>query len=78
MQSLQCDYVYGAEILTFDRSSLVAQTVKNLLADTGDPASILGSGRYPGERNSNPLQSSCLENLTDRGDWWDTVRGLAN
>ena len=26
-----------------------------------DPGSIPGSGRYPGEENGNPLQSSCLE-----------------
>ena len=33
----------------------------------GDPGSILGSGRYPGEENGNPLQYSCLENFMDRG-----------
>ena len=27
------------------------------------------SGRFPGERNGNPLQYSCLENSTDRGAW---------
>ena len=27
----------------------------------GDPGSILGSGRSPGEGNGNPLQYSCLE-----------------
>ena len=30
--------------------------------DTGDTDWILGSGRYPGEGNGNPLQYSCLEN----------------
>ena len=34
---------------------------------SGDPALISGSGRSPGERNSNPLQHSCLENSMDRG-----------
>ena len=29
----------------------------------GDPGSIPGSGRYPGEGNSNPLQYSCVENF---------------
>ena len=28
----------------------------------GDPGSIPGSGRFPGEGNGNPLQHSCLEN----------------
>ena len=33
----------------------------------GDPGSIPGSGRSPGEGNGNPLQYSCLENSIDRG-----------
>ena len=33
----------------------------------GDPGSIPGWGRSPGEGNGNPLQYSCLENPTDRG-----------
>ena len=35
----------------------------------GDPGSILGSGRSPGEENGNPLQYSCLENPMDGGAW---------
>ena len=35
----------------------------------GDPGSIPGSGRSPGEGNGNPLQHSCLENPMDRGAW---------
>ena len=35
----------------------------------GDPGSIPGSGRSPGEGNGSPLQCSCLENPTDRGAW---------
>ena len=31
----------------------------------GDPCSIPGSGRSPGEGNGNPLQYSCLENSID-------------
>ena len=31
----------------------------------------------PGERNGNPLQYSCLENLMGRGSWWATVYGVA-
>ena len=30
-----------------------------------------------GERNGNPLQYSCLENLLGRGSWWATVYGVA-
>ena len=38
----------------------------------GDPGSILGSGRFPGEGNGYPLQYSRLENSMDRGAWWAT------
>ena len=42
----------------------------------GDPGSIPGSGRSPGEGNGNPLQYSWLENSMDRGTWWATVHGV--
>ena len=45
--------------------------------NAGDPSSIPGSGRSPGEGNSNPLQYSCLENPVDRGAWRATVHGTA-
>ena len=38
---------------------------------------ILGSGRFPGEGNGNPLQYSCLENPMDRGAWQATVQRVA-
>ena len=38
--------------------------------NAGDPGSIPGSGRSPGEGNGNPLQYSCLENPMDGGAWW--------
>ena len=31
-----------------------------------DPGLILGSGRFPGEGNGNPLQYSCLGNPMDK------------
>ena len=34
--------------------------------NAGDPGSIPGSGRSPGEGNGNPLQHSCLGNPMDR------------
>ena len=37
--------------------------------NAGDPSSIPGSGRSPGEGNGNPLQYYCLENPMDRGAW---------
>ena len=45
--------------------------------NAGDPGSIPGSGRSPGEGNGNPLQYYCLENPMDRGAWQATVHGVA-
>ena len=56
-------------------ASLVAQLIKNLPAmqesayNAGDPGSIPGWGRFPGEGNGNPLQYSCLENPMDGETW---------
>ena len=36
-------------------------------SNAGDPGSIPGSGRSPGEGNGNPFQYFCLENPMDRG-----------
>ena len=48
---------------------------KESACNAGDLGSIPGSGRSPGEGNSNPLQYSCLENPMDRGAWWAAVHG---
>ena len=45
--------------------------------NAGDPSSIPGLGRSPGEGNGNPLQYSCLENPMDRGAWQAIVHGVA-
>ena len=45
--------------------------------NVGDPGSIPGLGRSPGEGNGNPLQYSCLENPKDRGALLATVHGVA-
>ena len=42
---------------------------------SGDPDSISGLGRSPGEGHGNPLQYSCLKNPKDRGVWRATVHG---
>ena len=43
--------------------------VKASAFNAGDPNSIPGSGRSPGEGNGNPLQYSCLENPMDGEAW---------
>ena len=50
---------------------------KESLYNAGDPGSIPGLGRSPGEGNGNPRQYSCLENPMDRGAWQGTVHGVA-
>ena len=49
---------------------------KESACNAGDLGSVPGSERSPGEGNSNPLQYSCLENLTDRGALRATVHGV--
>ena len=45
--------------------------------NVGDPGSIPGSGRSPGEGNDYPLQYSCLEKPMDRGALWASVHEVA-
>ena len=49
---------------------------KESACNVGEPGSIPGLGRYPGEGNGNPLQYSCQENSMDRGAWWATIHGI--
>ena len=84
--SLDRDPVF---MITFNLNNLLktllgasqkALAIKNLPAnvgDAGDAGSIPGLGRYPGERNGNPIQYSCLGNPMDKGAWWATVHGVA-
>ena len=51
--------------------------VKASVWNAGDPGSIPGSGRSPGERNGNPLQCSCLQNPRDGEAWLAAVYGFA-
>ena len=46
---------------------------KESACNAGDPSSISGLRRSPGEGNGNPLQYSCLENPMDRGAWRTTA-----
>ena len=49
---------------------------KGSACNVKDSGSIPGSGKFPGEGNSNPLQYSGLENPMDRGVWQGTVHGI--
>ena len=50
---------------------------KTSVCNAGDPGSIPGLGRSPGEGNGSPLQYSCLENSMDRGAWGAAVYRVA-
>ena len=49
---------------------------KKSACSAGDPGSIPGLGRSPGEGRGNPLQCSYLENSMDRGLLWATICGV--
>ena len=50
---------------------------KESACSAGNPGSIAGWGRSPGNGNGKPLQYPCLENPMDRGAWWAAVHAVA-
>ena len=50
---------------------------KESACNVGDPGSIPGSKRSPGDGNGYPLQYSCSENFMDRRDLCATVHGVS-
>ena len=50
---------------------------KESICNAGNPGSIPGLGRFPGEGMGYPFQRSCLENPTDRGACQATVHKIA-
>ena len=50
---------------------------KESTCNAGDPGSIPGLGRSPGDGNGNPLQYSCLENPVDGGILYAIVHWVA-
>ena len=63
--------------ITGEKGFLGGSDGKASVCNAGDPGSIPGLGRFPGEGNGNPLQYSCLENPMDEGAWWARVHGVA-
>ena len=70
--------------LNTPRTEISGSDGKDCARNAGDPCSIPGSGRSPGEGNGYPLQHSCLENSKDRGTWppksrtWLTTLGVSS
>ena len=50
---------------------------KESACNVGDPGSVPGLGRSPGEGTRYLLQYCCLKNPMDRGAWQATVNRLA-
>ena len=65
----ECGMVSFYELGNFIGDFPGASVVKKPPANAGDPASVPGLGRSPGERSGNPLQRSCLRSSRDRGTW---------
>ena len=68
----QSDLLIRIHISVFPDDSEAEESACN----AGDPDSISGSGKSPGEGNGYPFQYSCLENFMNKGDLWVTVHGV--
>ena len=64
-QPLKISVKYSLSLLIF-LGFHGGSVVKNPPGNAGDVGSVPGLGRYPGERNSYPLQCSCLGNSIER------------
>ena len=86
---LQCTHISKHHVVAFKHTQFLyvkdickccfpgGSVGKPSACSAGDPGSIPGSWRSPGEGNGNPFQYSCLENSMDRGGWWATIHGVA-
>ena len=72
-----CDRTRKCNLWTMVRRFPGDTDGKGSACNLGDPDSIPGSGRSPGEGNGYPFPYSCLENSMDRRAWQATVRGVA-
>ena len=68
--------VFNSCVTKYHKLTVGCSDSKESACNAGDPGSIPGSGRSPGEGNGNPLQYSCLENSMDRGTWWAAVHAV--
>ena len=68
-------FIFGANLAY--KVLATGSEIKASACNMGDPGSIPGSGRSPGEGSGTPLQYSCLENPMDGEAWQATVHGVA-
>ena len=69
---------HGCSIGLLDLTFPGGSDGKEFVCNAGDPGSLPGSERFPGEEYRYPLQHSRLENSMDRGAWWTPVPGVAS
>ena len=55
----------GLHCVIFSKGFPNGSNGKEFACNAGDPGSIPGSGRFPGEGNNHPFQYSCLEKSMD-------------
>ena len=78
-----CNFLFWCYILLFSCYILLFSCFpggsdhKVSPCNAGDQSLTPGSGKFPREENSYPLQYSCLENSMDKGIWQAMVHGLA-
>ena len=76
-------HVHGLEEINIVKISILpkgcphSSVGESCACNAGDPGSIPGSGRSPGEGNGSPLQYSSLENPIDREACQITIHGIA-
>ena len=76
-KSLDNDWPLFGPFLQSDVIFPGGSTGKESACNAGDPSSIPGLGRSPGEEIGYPLQYSGLKDCMDRGAWWATVHGVS-
>jgi len=67
----------GTQIIPTSQGFPGGSDGKESACNAGDLDSIPGSERSSVKGNGYPFRYSCIENSTDRGDWWSTVHGVA-
>ena len=68
-------YIHDTHILKLEK--YIGSGSKESAYNAGDLGLTPGLVRSSGERNTYPLQYSCLENSMDREAWSDIVCGVA-
>jgi len=70
------EWLILCDTVNLSRGFLGGSDGKQSARNAGDPGSIPGLGKSPGEGNGYALQYSYLENPLDRGAWRATVHGV--